>query len=128
MIDYDVADYLADNGYGTLGTDIFAGFMPDSTGTCVAVYQARGYVPLNPSNIERPEVHIVCRAATSDAALAKVNDIFTFLNHKGDVTLNTVRYLYFRALGSPSMMFADYTHDPPEFWASIDFLVHKETE
>lgn len=128
MIDYDVADYLADNGYGTLGTNIFAGFMPDVTGTSIAVYQARGYVPLNPSNIERPEVHIVVRADSSADALDKANDVFNFLNKKGDVTLNSVRYLYFRALGSPNLMYADYTHDPPQFWASIDFLVHKETE
>jgi hypothetical protein len=128
MITHDIADYLVSNlGFST--GDVFEGFMPDRSGTTISVYQYGGFWPLVatvPNQIERPECHIIIRSDTYDAAMTAANTILKGLHTQGEITINTHRYLYIRALGSPNMMRADYSQDNPQFFVNIDFEIYKE--
>ena len=45
----DLAEYLEDQAVGTVGTDIFKGFMPPTPNSCVTIYDAGGnYIPQGP--------------------------------------------------------------------------------
>ena len=47
---YAVAKYLADSGFGTLGTDIHVGYLPDNAAGVAVVYaggQPHKYVPID---------------------------------------------------------------------------------
>lgn len=127
MVD-DVAAYLATQGLGTVGTNIFAGFLPDSPNTCIAVSQRGGYAPIQPQSIERPALHVLIRGADHTTAETLANSVYTTLHRAWELTLGGRRYLYFRALTSPTFLYCDWSTDPPNYIFSIDFIVTKENE
>ena len=128
MITDDIAAYLATQGVGTVGTDIVKGFLPDTPGDCVAVYQKGGYAPIQPFSIERPQLHVVVRGSTYDNAQQKANDIYVILHRAWELTLSGRRYLYIRALTSPTYLYTDYSERDPHVYFAIDFIVTKENE
>jgi hypothetical protein len=127
MVD-DVAAYLATQGFGTVGTTIFPGFLPDEHVSCIALFQKGGYAPIQPQDIERPALHVMIRGTDHTAAENLANDVYTTLHKAWELTLSGRRYLYFRALTSPTFLYADWSNDPPNFVFSIDFIVTKENE
>ena len=79
----DLSTYLAAQGIGTEGTDLFIGAMPDSPDACVAIYQYSGLTPIKAMGIaaggyvfERPRVNVRVRSTTFVAGQAKAQDVF----------------------------------------------------
>lgn len=134
MLTTDLAAYLQTAGVGTVGTDIFKGFLPETPNDCVVLFQRGGQPPevVNTvPRIEYPELHVIIRADGDTAyedAMDKANDVMVALHAIGEVTINTRRYLYVRALSSPTLMRYDYSQKPPHVYVAIDFQVFKEVE
>ena len=134
MMVEEVAAYLATGGLGTVGSTILQGFYVDSDSTIIVLYPSGGSPPevVNVSpRIESPELHIVVRASGDTAfslAMEKMNDIQNYLHATGEITINSVRYLYFQALSSPFLVRYDYSNKPPSCFIAQDYRVVKEVE
>lgn len=87
----DTAEYLEDQLVGTVGTNIFMGFMPPTPTACVVLYDAGGtYQPQGidvPWSEHRLEVRV--RAETHAAATTLANSALTALDHKAALTMNS---------------------------------------
>jgi hypothetical protein len=80
----DITARLAAQGVGTVGTDIFAGRMPDSPDTCVAVSEYGGSAPDYVHNGTTPQFEslrfqVKSRAKGYATAEAKAQAVFTAL-------------------------------------------------
>lgn len=67
-VEVEIAEWFATQGLGTFGTDIFAGQLPPSPDTAVAVIMFGGATPLTafgePLAIQRPAVQVMARGAS----------------------------------------------------------------
>ena len=112
----EVGTYLAANGIGTLGIDLFQGYMPDSPDAATAIYETGGLGPVRgmrstagtPAGTQ-PRLQVVSRAGEYDysTARAKVQSVYALLEGLGDVTLSGVAYKWFGAVQEPFMMGRD---------------------
>lgn len=114
MLLVELGDYLSTNGVGTVGTDLFLGFMPDTPNGCVALYETGGLGPARAMRgsagqpvAERPRVQVVARSTSYASARAKARDAYLLLEGLGDVTLNGVQYKWVGAVQEPFMMGRD---------------------
>lgn len=82
---YDVAKYLADNGFGTLGTDIHIGYMPSSDAG-VSVERAGGqmgrYTPINET-----VVNIYVKNTSASEAMTTIENIKNFIHRMHNTAL-----------------------------------------
>ena len=79
----DLTTYLADqmSTSWTAGTNIFAGRLPNSPDTCIALIEILGFEPPAETfgasgtnfNIERPQIQVVSRAGQKDYQEARTN-------------------------------------------------------
>ena len=63
-------------GQGTLGTDLFLQFMPDTPDLCVGVYEYQGRPPVETMGarlpvVEMPRVQVIVRGAVDDYPTAR---------------------------------------------------------
>ena len=70
----DIATRLAAGGFGTLGTNLFIGYLPDQPDVAMAVYGQPGVAPISAMGeavgaivLERPNVQILCRGVSFPA-------------------------------------------------------------
>ena len=117
----DIGSVLSAGGIGTLGTNLFLGFLPDKPDTCVAVIETGGITPHRAFRAsagqpvaERPSIQILCRAAAFDYATArnKAHDAYKLLEGYGDTTVNSTRYLWIGARQSPFSAGRDESNRP----------------
>jgi len=86
-----VGTYLADNGFGTLGTNIFIGYLPENT---AGIYidriggQLNNYVP-----IEESVVNIYVKNTSGSQAVQTLEDIKSFI-HRMHSTEKGNAYIY----------------------------------
>lgn len=71
-----IGDYLASNGHGTLGTDLFLAVMPEAPDTMVTVYENSGNSPTETFGAsawayEHPAIQVICRASRGDYPTAR---------------------------------------------------------
>ena len=71
-----VGTYLAANGHGTLGTNLFLAVMPDEPDVMTCVYETGGGAPDQTMGsaawaIDRPTLQILCRAGRGDYPVAR---------------------------------------------------------
>jgi hypothetical protein len=86
-----VADYLAKAGFGTVGTDIFVGQIPDTTN---GVYVLKtGGLPQNYIPIEEAVVDIYVKDLSATAAVQKIENIKRFI-HRMHNTTQGQAYIY----------------------------------
>jgi len=100
-----VADYLTSNSYGTQGTNLFIGQMPDTTSlTTVLTEYDGGVIETNASGIAlyQPSLQVRVRGATEDYTTprARIVAIQTLLSGVTGNTLSGVTFLRIRPLGS----------------------------
>lgn len=90
-IAYEIADLLADNGFGTLGTDIMVGQM-DAEKNGVYIISTGGtannYVPMKQSVID-----IYSKNTSAKDGIAKLRDILNFLDRLHSTNLQ-YNYIY----------------------------------
>lgn len=112
----EVGDYLSTGGLGTVGVDLFLGYMPETPDAVLALYETGGLGPVRAMRsspgqpvAERPRLQVVARAAEHDYAAArlKVQQAYAKLEGAGDLTLGGVRYLWIGAVQSPFLMGRD---------------------
>lgn len=112
----EVGDYLSTGGVGTVGGDLFLGYMPEAPDAVVALYETGGMGPYRAMRSDpgqpvavRPRLQVVARAAEHDyaAARAKVQRAYELLEGMGDRVLNGVRYLWVGAVQEPFLMGRD---------------------
>lgn len=98
----DIVNYLADNGYGTLGSDLFLGYMPDQQ-NAVVVMETGGQGPYldygDDADQIRPSFQVLVRNSNYITGVEKAVDIRSLLMALSNTTINTTTYLYIRATG-----------------------------
>lgn len=95
MILSEVAQYLHNNGIGTLATNLFYAKMPDVT-EGVAVLDTGGAEPDHELPIRHPTFQILIRSASYATGKAKLEAIFALLNNQYNRTLvNGGTYFYY---------------------------------
>ena len=92
----EVAQYLEDQGIGTLADDIFVNYMPPKPNSCVMVKSTGGFKPDDYIPEENPTFQILVRDPDLDAAMAKAQAIVSALHLKANLTLvDGGQYFYY---------------------------------
>lgn len=114
-----VGDYLAANGHGTLGTDLFLAVMPESPDVMVTVYETGGVAPLQTMGsaawaIDRPTIQVIARASRGDypAARDKADAIRALLGAVAMQTLSGINVMRMQPSGSVIPMGEDENRRP----------------
>jgi len=81
----NIATYLASNSVGTLGRDIFVGYMPESPPNVVVISPTGGQSP-GLDGKEYPSVQIMVRDTSSRNGLAKAENIRNLLHKRAEIT------------------------------------------
>jgi len=123
--DADISDYLATQGHGTVGTNIFTGWMPDSPDVAISVMQTAGGPPMvHPSTMEYPNVQVLVRHTSYDSGWTLINNIYDDLHGLANTTINT-RVYSIQALAAP-VKIAEDAKDRVMF--SCNFRIYKTIE
>lgn len=89
----DIADQLATNGRGAVGTSIFVGYMPPDTNG-IAVLDTGGMQPDKYIPTKEPTFQIFIRSADFSTGKALLDNIRSDLHRKANVTYGGT-YFYF---------------------------------
>ena len=114
----DVGVYLAAQGVGTQGTDIFIGKMPDTPDTCIGLFEYGGQEgdytmgATVSARMERPNFQAVVRAAGYSAARTKVQSVYTTLDAVAEQDLSSKRYHRISAKAPPIYLGRDKSNRP----------------
>lgn len=106
MVLDDVADRIVTLAIATAkGTDLFKHFDPGYPDTAITLYERPGGRPIDAMGssakvVEQVVVDVLVRSSSYDTAASKCNSLFKGL-HKWTGTINSVRYLFIRAMSSP---------------------------
>lgn len=104
----DIADYLDDQGLGTVQTDIFYNNMPDTPDNCLAVYAYAGQAPPTTWDAEYPSIQVKVRNTDSIDAYELAYSVFTTLHRLTNPSMTSTKdYYYIYATQSPAMMGKD---------------------
>lgn len=93
----DVATYLQAQGIGTVGTDIFKSYLPDTADAVIAILDTGGVEPDIDLPTKSPTFQIFIRAATYSAGKSKLDSIRSALHQKRNTNLNVdgANYYYY---------------------------------
>ena len=105
--DADISDYIAAQGHGTVGTNIFTGWLPDQPDVAMSVTQTGGMAPMiAPSTMEYPVVDLVVRHTDYDTGWTLINNIYDDLHGLAGTTINA-RVYTIMALAAPGKVGTD---------------------
>lgn len=76
----DVAQYLDDNGLGTLAADIFKSFVPNTPDSCVTVLDTGGTKPDSYLPTKSPTFQIYIRSTDYSSGKAKLDSVRALLH------------------------------------------------
>jgi hypothetical protein len=90
----DLADYLVANASMTMGTNLFAGILPEADGTITALMDTGGTSP-EPTDIENPTVQVLVRARKGryQDAYAQMRIVLEVLHRLSNTTINDTVYI-----------------------------------
>jgi len=112
----DIGTYLAAQGVGTQGTDLFRGSLPDAPDLCMAVVPTGGLGSIMTMTAtlaglapERPRVQILTRSPVQDqpAGLARAELAYGKLHNARFTGVSGIRYLLLEALQKPHVVGRD---------------------
>ena len=89
----DIAAYLATNHLGTVGTDIFVGWMPPSPDQCTVIKPGGGPPMDHHSAGAWPLVDVDCRAADPSTAIGMVQAILSLFTDLHDFDIGSNHYI-----------------------------------
>jgi hypothetical protein len=124
-VDKDIAEYLEDQGYGTVGTDIFIGWMPDTPTNAIVVTATQGRPPMVLGDLEMPGFQVRVRNSAYDSGWTVANNILDLLHALTDATIETRNYYRIDAQGSVTALGRD-EKDRDLF--SVNFIAIKAIE
>lgn len=93
----DIADYLEDQGLGTVGTTIFVGYEPDSPANCICIFDTGGVTPSIDLPTKRPTFQILIRSANYTTGKANLDSIRSLLHNKYNETIGDNYYFSINA-------------------------------
>lgn len=96
----DIAQYLATNGVGTLGVDLFKSFVPSTPDACVTVLDTGGSKPDADIPTKSPTFQVYIRSTDYSTGKAKLDSIRALLHQVANQTLvaNQTYFYYILAL------------------------------
>jgi len=98
-----LAAYLATQGQGTVGTNIFKLARPSSPEACLSLHATGGYPADGYTEREHPTVMIIARATSPNGALTKAYSAYGQLHGKQNLDLGGGLWaLTIDAVGSPA--------------------------
>lgn len=110
----EIGDYLSSQGVGTLGQNLFLGYLPDSPNSAGAIYPTGGITAVhafNPSpgqaKAQRPSVQIVWRSSSFSVAESKLRTVWSLMDGLPERTLGGTRYQSIEAISDPFLMNRD---------------------
>lgn len=103
----DMAQYLEDQGHGTVGTDIFYSFQPDTPDACITVLDTGGLAPDRYIPHAEPTFQVLVRSTTYDLAEAKAEAIVTELHDSVHKTIGGDYHYYIFLLTEPAAIGRD---------------------
>lgn len=122
--DKDLAEKLEDLGHGTVGTDIFVRWTPDSPDNAITLTQTSGSPPEPTVSLEYPNVQVRVRNldnATGQALIANImDDLHAITNETIETRLYSVQ-----ALGSWMYIGQD---QKDRYMFSCNFMTFKAIE
>jgi hypothetical protein len=113
----DIASYLASEGIGVVGTDLFKGQIPDSPDNCVAIFEYAGQRPETThdnATFEHPGLQVRVRNLNYANGRQKIHDVFEVLHGLCNTNLSSTFYLSIFAIQSPESIGRD-ENDRVEF-------------
>lgn len=90
----DIASYLQTAGIGTLGTNLFASYMPDSVDTAVCVLDTGGVMPDPDIPTKSPTIQIFIRSADYATGKTKVDLVRATLHQLANTQVGST-YIYY---------------------------------
>ena len=92
----EVAQYLAENEVGTLGSSIFEGYLPEQEGTTIAVMNTGGLQPDIYLPTKEPTFQVFIRTNDYETGLTKLDLVRELLHQQNNVQLvDDGIYFYF---------------------------------
>ena len=90
----DIADYLATNGLGTVGTDIFYSYIPDIDGNVIAVIDTGGPMPgVDIKDLKNPTFQIFIRNSSYATGKANIDSVRSLLHQVIETTIGSTYFL-----------------------------------
>jgi hypothetical protein len=83
----DLAQYLGDCGYGTLGHDLYYAYQPPDPDDCITVLDGPGQVPPVHVPLRYPVFQVLFRADEYETAMTKAQGVFSLLHRKENYAL-----------------------------------------
>lgn len=93
----DIATYLAAQGLGTVGTDIFYSYLPDAGDDLLTVLDTGGQQPDIYLPTKEPTFQILIRASTYTAGKTKLDSVRTALHNKYQTTIGSTYFFFIQA-------------------------------
>lgn len=103
---HDFATYLADQGVGTLGTDIFASHQPDIA-SCVTVIDTGGLEPDRYLPHANVTFQVIVRDVDYATAVTKAETIVSTLNDNNNVTVGSDHHYFIFLMTEPTSIGRD---------------------
>ena len=85
----EIADYLEDNGIGTVGTDILIGDFSQDSPDGIYLVTVASPAPSNALDTEHHNVDIYCRFSSTSAGYDKLRAVYDLLHRDANFTLTT---------------------------------------
>jgi len=93
----DIAQKLTDSGVGTIGTNIFKSYMPDTVDTGICVLDTGGPMPDKELPTKSPTFQVFIRAADYITGRAKLDAVRSALHQTKNTTLGNTFFYYISA-------------------------------
>lgn len=105
----EIADYLEDEGVGTLGTNLFYSYMPENINTGISVLDTGGMTPDPYLPTHEPTFQIFIRATSYDAGKALLESVRDALHRLTNTTLGSTHYYFILAMSEGGHIGRDET-------------------
>lgn len=126
-----LADNMATDGVGTVGTNIFIGIMPNSPDACLAIYEFAGEGPMEAFSdggvsLDLPSIQVMSRGVRMDypAARTLIVNARNSLTSVANETIGGVRFLRVREMSAINSLGPD-VNDRPIFTVSLQAVVER---
>jgi hypothetical protein len=100
MLSNEIATYLAAQGIGTLGTDLFYNHMP-SADNCLVVFDSGGLEAELKLSIDYPTIQLRARNTTASGAYNTLANAYNVLQGLHNVTLTTMHIIDCKMTSGP---------------------------
>lgn len=127
MIASLLADYLEDQGLGTVATDIFVGYLPSQPDTALAVYPYQGPAPDVGLPYDHPNVQLRSRSSDPQLAYSRLMDVYSALHGLHHITLGTTWVTSVTALQSEPASLGRDEAGRDEYTLNFQLRVRRDT-